>query len=457
MSPVFGLSMDQSARNSIRCLAVVVVVAMISGCGLRRHQTPKCCPTYQSQRVAFQVAEKSSAATVETDFGAVGDLQMIQRSPLQSKIQTTKIDLGEAICLAATNSELADLIEAERHALNCAATDGSSSSLDLLLQGESLEQRNTAAGIAGKLLLRLVEVNLQRTLLGETQAHLDQLADTIEAADDEGFTTAEGENALVEGRSKFQLSQSELKEAERKLTCQLNQLINIDSDNLIEFQPVYDLAPTDLRLDAESEIVAAKTNRPGVRAMESALASGLGTKSAQEILAQFDSRLGLAQTKPSIKQRLLRRQLRQLLDSESAVDSSASTRREQFTRILEGRRKRAQTEARMALIKIQSAIENVAIANSTVERLTIKSDLLQAKQELDSSDSFLATNQNWIELQTAKSDRISAAIEHDTAILELLQSQGGLVQQCGFDLPATILPNLAVGQSYPVVSCSKSN
>ena len=145
---------------------------------------------------------KPPGSGVASDFGFVGDYESVRGSlvqPLEST-STLTINLDEAICAATRNSELAELIKAQWHAIKCRSDNRETIPLDFLVQGEALEQRNEAAGVAGKLFMGLVEVHLPRELLAESQRYLDDLAETIRIAADQGFATAQGADELESGR-----------------------------------------------------------------------------------------------------------------------------------------------------------------------------------------------------------------------------------------------------------------
>ncbi len=431
-------------RIPANILLALMIATMMSGCCLRRPNAQKCCPEYVSQRGNLQVSAKPIEAGIVYDFGSIPNYDNVRRS-LFDQLATgnvAKINLQEAVCLAARNSDLAELIDAERHSIKCQSGDGRAMVLDLILYGEALEQRNTAAGAAGELFLGLVQVNMQRKLIEESKLHLTQLEETIQAADEAGFATADGKNELAKGNIRVTTAESELNSAEQKLMYQLNLLINIDSKNLLFLQPVHQLTPDHLDFDVREQISVAESNRPGIRAIETAISSGVGIESAYELLNQFDPRLGIKLAPLSITRRLLRRQLLDELQQEETPDVTAETRQGQVQQILDTRKSEARISASQAMLNIQSSLERLAIINQDIARLNAWHQQLKAKQEIEAEDSYLELNQNWIELQQAKSDRITAAIEHETAKIKLLQAQGQLVQQCGYELaPICNSPN----------------
>ena len=378
---------------------------------------------------------KPPGSGVESDFGLVGDYQGVRGSlvePLESANSLT-INLDEAVCAAARNSQLAELIETQWHAIKCRGDSCDASSLDFLVQGEALEQRNKAAGAAGKLFMGLVEVHLQRELLADSQQHLDDLAETIRIAADEGFATAQGTDELDAGRIRLNSAESKLNTSEQLLNCQLSALINVDSKSLLALRPVYELKPAFVQLDLQAQLELAESNRPGICALESALCNGIQPGEViRLLLGAENSRLALDEGVRPIQTCLISRVLMRDKESNDAADRLADWRREQLNRVLASRKNQARTAAQVSLIKIQSSLEKLAIANEKIASLIAKAEQLEAKQQLDARGTYLDIHQNRVELQTAKSERISSAIEHDTAIIELLEAQGLLLTKCGF-------------------------
>ncbi len=426
--------MPGSSGNSVVLWLVVFVTTMQGGCSLRRSGQPSCCPPYTSQKSSFTVSEKPVNSGVDADFSSLGDFASLQHATTDSSASTptAKMDLQEALCSAARNSELAELVEAQRQALLCRSNDGQESNLIVWLRGEALEQRNKSAGAAGQLFLGLVEVELQRKLLSESQEHLAEFAETLRVAADEGFATAVGENQLTAALQELQFKESALFSQQQLLRCQFNALVNNDSASLADVRPVYELKPTNLNLNRSAETELAATNRPGICALETVRANGVNPAELLKLVGQSESCLGTQSTGQSIKQRILWHQLKKRLLDRSEIESTTQSSRDQLTRILESKQKQARTEAQLALIKIQSSAEKVALANEKIARLNDLAAQLLAQQELDAGEAYLEINKNWTALQTVRSQQITAAIEHDTAIIALLQSQGKLVQECGY-------------------------
>jgi hypothetical protein len=346
---------------------------------------------------------------------------------------SVQLDLLNTACLAARNSKLADMVEAERHAIKCQAASGQFRGIDLILQGEALELRNNAAGSAAKAFLGLVQVQMQRALVDESKQHLDDLEKTIQAASEAGFASDDGKQELAKGRIRLKKAETELNAAEQRLTYQLNLLTNIDMENLVEFKPVHELNLTNEPINVREQTELAAVHRPGIQAIESALAMGGDNPTLYQLLDQFDSRLGLRLAPNELKKRLLRRKLKELIAQNTAPDQATETRKSQVLQIIEARKQAARIETADALLTLQTSMEKLAIINEDLARLQARHEQLKAKQKIDARNSYLELNQNWVEMQQAKTDRIAAAIDHETAKIELLQAQGFLTTQCGFN------------------------
>lgn len=421
--------------NSLGWLLVVFALTILCGCSLRRAERPTCCPPYASQRGCLVLSEKQPGLGVQSDFAAISEYRANRGSIIGpiAPSNSMVIDLNEAICAAARNSELAELIEANWHVIKCRSQNNDTTALDSLVHGEALEQRNKAGGSAGKLFLGLVEVNLQRELLEETRQHLDELAETIRVAANEGFATADGENELAAARLQFKSVESKLNSSEQLLISQLNALVNIDSENLIALQPVYELRPADLHLDPQTQVELAETNRPGICALKCASCSCLQpAEILRLLLGQPGTQQGPESASHPLEQRIIHNVLMKHVERQNSIDPAANTQRDQLARMLEIKKNQARTETRAALIKIQSSHDKLAIVNEQITDLNAKAVQLQAKQELDARGTHLEMHKNWSQLQTAKSDRVTTAIDYDKAILELLEAQGLLLTRCGY-------------------------
>lgn len=427
---------------------LVVVSVLCSGCCWRKSTAPACCPPLTSQRVPLSVSPKPDGAGVEASFDALPKYETIKQSMLAQVAAdgVVAIDLDEVVCLAAQNSPLAEVIDQQRQLLNCQeGRPCEKTALDIALQGESLEQRNTVAGAAGELFLGLVQVSLQLELLDEADAHLDELEVKIDAADEAGFATAEGKNELEKGRLELQKQQSELDSVHQQLTWQLNMLLNPGADTATVFQPVHHLDPRPVTSDVRRETLLAQSNRPGVKATEMALSADRDGLVAYQLLQLFDKRLGVKVDARPIKKRLLRNQIIEMIRLAEKSDPTAHNRRQQAERIVELRKREAAVSAGKALLDRQTAFEKLTVIQADIERLEKRAKLLAASKDIDAKDVYLKENENWFQRQKARSERVSAAIDYEIADLKLRQAQGTLVQECGFELEFD--PSACVGES----------
>ncbi len=425
-----------SRRQSI-LFVLIIASGLSSGCCWRRDIPAQCCPPLTSQQVPLSVSPKPEGAGVEASFDSLPKYETIKQSMLAQVAAdgVVAINLDEVICLAAQNSQLAEVIDQERQLLEC--QDGEhcqKTALDIALQGESLEQRNAVAGAAGELFLGLVQVSLQLELLDEANTHLDELQTKVDAADDAGFATAEGKNEVEKGRLELQKQRVELDSVHQKLTWQLNMLVSPGSDTAVVFQPVHHLDPQLASSDVRYETRLAETNRPGIKATEAAISSDRNGMAAYQLIRLFDNRLGMKLDASPIKKRLLRNQIIQLISQSEKQDPTLRNRQQQADRVIELRKREAAVSAGKALLDRQTAFEKLTVIQADIQRLQERSEVLAASKEIDAKDVYLKENENWIGLQKARSDRISAAIDYEVAQLKLKQAQGKLIESCGFQL-----------------------
>jgi hypothetical protein len=443
---------------------ILICFGLFAGltCGCCSLDRPACekCPPYLSEVEPLAVAVKPNGAGVTTNFDSVPDYSSAKRSLLSQVAadDSVAITLEEVICLAAKNSELAEVIEQERHLLRCridqlseSECDDSSAcschcpqargrGIDVVLHGEALEQRNLAAGKAAQAFLGLTQISLQRTLIEESRKRLNELDDTVAAADEAGFATAEGKTTIAKGRFRIDRMESELAAAHQQLTYQLNMLINVGEQEVIVFKPVHDIKPMPIDLDVLAETTLAETNRPGIIATESVISNRCDGEGLYRLLGMFDARIGQQlKTKP-VRKLLLRRQLIELIKAAEQPDPTIGHRRSQAEKIVNLRKREARLSAAKAMLDMQTAFEKLAIINADVQRLQKQADLIEAGRKIDATDAYLKLNENWVELQQARSERIEAAIEFEIARVKLQQAQGLLGQSCGYSLACSSCP-----------------
>lgn len=373
----------------------------------------------------MSVSSKSLDAGVSYDFDDLPKYDSARKSILGqiAADSVVQINLHEAISLAAENSELADLIESERHALRCQTDSCDASSLDIILEGESLEHRNLAAGSAAEIFLGLVQVTMQMELLESSKQRVSDLKITVAAADDAGLATADGKNEIAKAEIRVKKIESKLNAAHQSLTYQLNLLINIDEENPIVFQPVHHLNPQESTFDVRQEAAVAEASRPGVIALERALQRGGNGDAIYQLLGIFDSRIGIKLPIPASSKLRLRAKLADNLRS-SSQDNTNTSRKQQAYQVLETRKKQARVAAGEAMLGIQTAFEELTLVNEDIARLTQRETVLEASQQIDAQDAYLALHKNWVERRQAKSDRIAAAIKVEIQKIKLLQAQG---------------------------------
>lgn len=418
-------------RIPFKTPVLLLLVIITSGCCARRQPEKADCPPYISGRIPVAVAPKKDDATVSHDFTNLPSY-LSSRKSILGQIATdsfVRIDLPEVIELAAKNSELADLIESERHTLKCQADSCEASSLDLILRGEALEHRNMAAASAAEVFLGLSQVMMQMELLEESKSQISKLQKTVAGADEAGFATAEGKNEISKAEIRVKKYESELNAAFQKLTYQLNLLINIDEQNPMVFQPIHHLAPEQPTFDVRQEVAIAESTRPGIRSLQLALAQGGNGDAIYKLLGIFDSRIGLKLPVPPIPKRLLRAKLIENLRAATAADNTVNNRKQQAHKVLDTRKKQARVAAGEAMLNIQTAFEEMTLINEDITRLANRQQVLTASQEIDAMDAYLEQHKNWVELQQAKSDRVVAAIKFETQKIKLLEAQGLLVDQ----------------------------
>ena len=409
--------------------ALVLLILPIAGCGIGRsaHCPVASLPTAHATDPPLAITPK--VPEVIADFQHVPDFATVRRSVINESIagQPIVLNLDESICLAAQHAPLAGVIEDERRSIACRlGPENRSRTLEVFLEAQALEQRNKAAGNAGELFLRLVEIQLQDQLLNESDGKLQEFYETLSKAEASGLATANARGQLDALAIELKRKRSDLEIAEPEVIIKLNALIGINDICDFQLQPSHELAPHDARLNLQEETAIALAQRPGLRALQDISDQGADIH-LETVISQLAPALGMDVNKP-LKKRILQRRAR------NSVDCSSGIRGQQVQQILAARRQQVQIEVAQSVLNIQNNLQQIALAAEDLQRLDSEMKLAESKSEIDAKESFIETIRIWSDQQKARSSRISAAIQLEIAQVRLLEAQGQLASQCGFQL-----------------------
>ncbi len=411
----------------LRLAILTISLLVVSGCASRQQvKTPCCLPIHFHQPAkAPAISVKPAELGVSVDWTEPETNSRV--SPTSHPSEPVRISLEECVCIAAANSQLANLVDQERVAISKQDSDICPHDLDVALSAQSLEQRNKSAALAARLFLNLVEVEMQRTMLIESEERLDEFRETVETSREQGLATAAANNEYEKQMLRLDKLSDELELSNQRLQFQLANLLHLPTTT--NLKPVFLLAPHLDNLVLSDEINTAYHHRPMLMAQEHFLTSGDAGSTAIELLSQFDRRLGF-----SLPARVVRKKLLRIRQPAKTSDKSTPIRKQQLADAYEAAKTAVRAEVGTAVFDLQSANLNLKSATIEIARLEGLTIQIEQKRQLDSKSSYLESQQNWMSLQEAKSNRISAAIELRSAQLSLLAAQGRLIEDCGYQL-----------------------
>lgn len=420
--------------NRIRKTRLVVLLAILlipGGCHHRSGHRSNCghIDLNKASDAAAILAATTCQPGIRVDFDISANSNLTGSSNIDSLTsgEPLSIGLNDCCCVAALNSPIANLIDRERKAVCCEL--GCVACVDRFLSGQALEQRNKAAGNAGELFLRLVEVNLQRQLLEESIAKKGELEQAEKIADVNGLATEQADAELQSQSIALQKKLVEVNQAEAALSVKLNLILGIDSCCPRAIQPCFDLLPEPVELDIDQLVILGLSDRPELSAM--CVTGGTGGCSGcaadgdcLALISKIEPRLGSGAASSMRKCLLL-----QLVGKRSS--SSDGIRRQQLDELRAAREELVRQEVIEAVIKIEAGLQRLALENEDLKRLERRNRTIEASTQLDALSAYIDSIENWAEQYQVKAQRISTAIEVEIAKVRLHEATGQWIAQCG--------------------------
>lgn len=407
--------------------ALLILLLVQFGCRVRCPST-SCRPIGQRPVQAATVWPASNAVPgVTQDFGLVPNFadsqNLVQSAPCGTPLV---FSLEDAFCSAAQNSAAAKLLGSQLNRLKTSSTPVECpGSLDLALRSQMAEEQNRSASLAGQIFLGLVEVELQRELLVEAHERLISVNRTVREAESEGVATSDAKDLIAKQTIAIARRESELNVNGQKLNAQLKALLNLESCQEIEVS--YELRPKAFFADVESEKSKAISFRAELIALRQTIDNWnqCSAEAASSILRAADPRLGAKLNKAVTRRLLLRFRNRNLDDP---CDDEALRR--QSEQLLDDRTRAIHLTIEEAIYDAQFAFEKLALAVEEIERLEGQVEKIEAKRELDATESYIELQKNWYDTLLARSERISKAIEFEAGLIRLAEATGELGQMC---------------------------
>ena len=424
------------SQISILRLLVLMLIVSTSGC---RYRSQIECAQIDTSIADLKPAIDHSQikGEISYSFEAISDLKSSPEFSLNQFLNgdSVALDLKQCCCIAAINSPLADVIDKERKASCC--TIGFNKCLDRFLDGQATQQRNKAAANAGELFLRLVEIHLQKQLVGESIERLEELRDASAYAAKQGFATAEPDKELDANEIDLHQKLLKIEKNRYELTLKLSAILGLQNDCQKIIEPIFELLPVYEKISANDEIRTALNQRADLAGFSSNC--GCVDPECFAILSQLDPRLGIGLVAKLKRCVLLQRLL-------NRTDPAQHIRKQQIQKLRNARQDLVRIQVNEAVIDIESGYRELVLEQEDLKRLQNRMEALEAAAEFDAMNSYVESVQNWVEQQSVKSNRISTAIEFEIAKVKLLEATGQWTSICGLD-----------GMPHSVCSCCDSN
>lgn len=407
---------------NFRWIVLLALILSSTGCRLL-HRPDDCCQVENPMADASAPIDLSrSVGHVRSCFDSLEELNSVTELSLQSLLngQSVALELEQCCCIAAINSPLADVIDHERKASCCSI--GFNRCLDRFLAGLASQTRNKAAGSAGELFLRLVEVHLQKDLVRQSLARLNEFQEASRFASGQGLATDQADKELAANEIELKRKLLKIEQNQLQITVKLSALLGIDSGQLEIIQPIFDLHPVYEHADLEQEVLIAFSQRADLNVFQNDCC-GIDPE-CFELLAQLNPGVGcgiLGQVKKAILLNRIGAQQR----------CAAGTRRKQIQEIKSARQELIRAEVSGAIIDIEAGYRKLVLENQDLERLRTRMQALDEAAEINPMGTFVESINNWVEQQSVRSQRISVAVDFEIAKIKLITSTGRWTEICG--------------------------
>jgi hypothetical protein len=407
-----------------RSLAIVLGLALSTGCAWR-----DCCApgTNRGAGQAFdcRAAERHG---LTPDVAAVSAqtavLHIAGDQKLCALAETT------AQCLAATHATIANLLIQEAAAVRAQPADwhvrGGSSLTSELLELEATQKRNTAAGDALEVFLRLVEAEAGVDNLQRRGQAIDSMLDDIARFQQRGLLSPVSKPEIEGQRLELWHKQVELRATVDKLNAQLQELLGVELARDAHFWPETSLAVSPDVPDKDESVSLALANRGDLAALRLAAAADgpEGLVAARAVLRLAGGGLGTPPAQASGSLRLL-------LHVRASSDESA-IRSQQVGELLADRERVVRHETLLAVAMVETRLAQIGL---TRRRMQVAGQHLEAavQQQRLTDGAPWSVRKARLEAFAVEQDLLHDVIEWKLAVVKLKQAEGLLAVECGYD------------------------
>jgi hypothetical protein len=411
-------------------IAIVTVTTSVLGCRCPSGGCLPATPCAPCSVDPMTVGEATPPDLMRAVPDCNGEYCGLRPLPTPEEVYHT-LTPADCQCRAATNANVANMIELEEHwagiVIEC---DSKYVQRNVCLQRDLLELhaadlRNKAAGNALEAFYQLAALEARRHYLAMA---IDEAAKSVDRADklqDAGTAEEVDREDLAMRLSEFEDQRLQLDYARVQLNGQLQKLVGCPVSEYDFFWPVVDWTPDLAQLDAEAELAAGLPNRFDLRgiSLTSCKLQKSTLRVARGVLGVVDGTLGSVEPTPGWIHRL-----RCLRGSQHEVD----VRCRQLALLYSDTEQLATAEIKGAVYQVALQQQRVIHARQTVEDRRTGLYSLTAQRDVNDTPVFEVSRAR-MRLYDAESDLIEQVASLKVSQSRLTKAQAMLAAQCGFE------------------------
>lgn len=436
----------------LRLLAIALLLplgAIVSGCACPSSCRAPCTPS------APCVPGEDVAPGDPPDLVKLAVLEA-DLKPLPAPEETYQLlDVHTCQCHAATNANIANMVELERHwakvVIEC-DTENVRENLCLdrdLLALHANDIRNATAASALEAFYQLAGLEAQQHYLLLATGEVKNTLERIDNFKEKGISLPDGIDraAIVSQLNELHDRKLQLDFLRIQLNGQLQKLIGCPLNEYAFYWPQTDWEPNLEPLDVDVELADGLATRGDLRGLSLLLCQLEKTTLpvARGVLKFADSTIGTVEPVDGVIHAL-----RCFRCNEAEVP----IRCKQLAMFYNETEKLATAEIKSAVYKISLQQQRVAVAQDTVQEL--RGRLRQQTEVRDVDDvSVFEISQIRGQLYEAESKLIEQVVLLEVATVELRKAQGGLALECGF-IPRLCNEGCCDGACQRCNTCKKS-
>jgi len=413
--------------KSLAITLLVPLVAVVTGCA---------CPS--GGCVPGSPYAPCPAEMVEVDESPPDLVELVcdecELMPLPSPTETFQLlDASTCQCNAATNTNLANLVELERHwAKIIIGCDTKNVRKNLCLDRDLLalhayDLRNSSAAAALEAFYQLAGLEAQEHYLLQGIAEIERTVKRVDNLRTEGLALPDAvdQSSIVSKLIELRDQKLQLDFLRIQLNGQLQKLVGCPLDEHSFYWPQVDWEPNITPLDVEAELAEGLTTRSDLRGL-SLVMCNLEKSTlpiARGVLKFADSTLGSVEPIDG---------LIHTARCYSCYEQEVPVRCRQLSMFYRETEKLATGEIKSAVYKVNLQRQRVVVAQQNVQELRSRLDGLEKTRDVNEVSIFEISNLRG-RLYEGESNLVTQMVSLKLAEVSLRKSQGMLALECGFE------------------------